>query len=267
VTTVFDLSTRRFPRDHPLEWRAYERWFMPSRARAAARVIAISELTRQDAISTYGLNARKVVTVHPGVGRRFFATAKPDGPRIDGPWLIFPGAPVARKNLDLVLTAMSEAPPETALGRARLQISGAGAGDFPDHVSRIGALGLAGRVRWLGLVPVEDMPAVLAASDVCVYPSLYEGFGFPPLEAMACGTPVVASNASCLPEILGNAALLVDPTDVRAFSDAVEAVLVKPALRAQLASSGRERAGRFTWERCAELTLAVYREALEEGRS
>jgi glycosyltransferase involved in cell wall biosynthesis len=267
VTTVFDLSTRRFPGDHPLEWRAYERWVMPARARSAARVIAISELTRQDAIRTYGLDQRKVVTVYPGVDRRFFATGSREGSDPSGPKLIFPGAPVMRKNLELVLKAMAVAPPESALGHACLQISGASADRFPDHVARIAALGLDGRVRWLGLVPAQEMPRVLAASDVCVYPSLYEGFGFPPLEAMASGTPVVASNASCLPEILGDAALMVDPTNVRAFGDAVEAVLVKPELRAALVSSGRERARQFTWERCAEQTLDVYREALEEGAS
>jgi glycosyltransferase involved in cell wall biosynthesis len=265
VTTVFDLSTRRFPGDHPLEWRAYERWIMPSRARAAARVIAISELTRQDVIATYGVEARRVVTIHLGVDSRFFQAA---GQKRDGAAarrLIFPGAPVARKNLELVLSAMAAAPRESALGRAGLEISGATADRFPGQAARISSLGLADRVRWLGLVPNEEMPSVMAAADVCVYPSLYEGFGFPPLEAMASGIPVVASNASCLPEILGDAALMVDPTDVKAFGEAVEAVLVQPELNARLVAAGHERVRDFTWERCAERTVAVYRDALGEG--
>lgn len=263
VTTVFDLSTRRFPGDHPFEWRAYERWVMPSRAKAAARVIAISELTRQDVISTYAVKARRVVTIHPGVGAGFFQAGPPR--RAAEPRLIFPGAPVARKNLDTVLSAMAAAPTGSFLSKACLQISGATADRFLDHASRIAALGLAGRVEWLGLVPVDEMPRVMASADVCVYPSLYEGFGFPPLESMASGTPVVASNASCLPEVLGDAALLVEPTDVKGFGEAVESVLSNIEVRARLVTAGREHVRDFTWERCAERTMDVYRDALAEG--
>jgi glycosyltransferase involved in cell wall biosynthesis len=266
VVTVFDLSTRRFPSDHPLEWRGYERLFMPSRARAAARVIAISELTRQDVISTYQVPPERVVTVHLGVDQRFFRVRDyaHTAPRAR-PRLIFPGAPVARKNLDLVLGAMSSAPAESALGRACLDISGASAERFPNHAASVADLGLKERVRWLGQVSPDDMPDLVASADACVYPSLYEGFGFPPLEAMASGTPVVASNASCLPEILGDAALLVDPSDQRAFGEAVEAVLTSAALRGRLIEKGRDRVRDFTWQRCAERTVGVYRDAMAEG--
>jgi glycosyltransferase involved in cell wall biosynthesis len=266
VVTVFDLSTRRFPGDHPLEWRAYERWFLPSRVRAAARVIAISELTRQDAIHEYGVAPERVVTVYPGVGGRFFrppgAAGREPGPE---PRLLFPGAPVARKNVELVLQAMAQAAAGSALARACLQISGAVAERFPERAARIQALGLSGRVQWLGQVSPEAMPGLMAAADVCVYPSLYEGFGFPPLEAMASGTPVVASTASCLPEVLGDAALLVDPTDVAALARALESVLTDPGLRARLVEAGRRRAADFTWDRCAEETMQVYRQALTAG--
>lgn len=262
VVTVFDLSTRQFPRDHPLEWRAYERWFLPSRAKAASRVIAISEVTRQDAIREYGVPPDRVTTIHLGVDRRFFtAGAARVAPRTE-PRMLFPGAPVARKNLDLVLYAMAKAAPESALSRVCLQISGAAADRFPDRVTQIRGLGLADRVQWLGQIPVEEMPAVYAAADLCVYPSLYEGFGFPPLEAMACGTPVVASNASCLPEILGDAALLIDPSDVRGFSAAVESVLSDQGIRTRLIEAGQKHVADFTWERCAAQTVAVYREVL-----
>jgi alpha-1,3-rhamnosyl/mannosyltransferase len=266
VVTVFDLSTRQFPRDHPLEWRTYERWFLPSRTKAAARVIAISEVTRQDAIREYGVPPDRVTTIHLGVDRRFF---KEGAPRVSaattGQRMLFPGAPVARKNLDLVLYAMAKAAPGSALGRARLQISGAPADRFPDRVAQIRKLGLADRVQWLGQIPVEEMPAIYGAADVCIYPSLYEGFGFPPLEAMAAGTAVVASNASCLPEILGDAALLIDPSDVRGFTAAVESVLSDATVRARLIEAGREHVADFTWERCAAQTVALYREVLGQA--
>jgi alpha-1,3-rhamnosyl/mannosyltransferase len=263
VVTVFDLSTRRFPRDHPLEWRAYERWFLPPRARAAARVIAISELTRQDVIREYGVSADRVITIHPGVDERFFRDAPaPTRPPRGEPRLLFPGAPVARKNLEVVLQAMANAAPDSALGRACLRISGATAQQFPDRVATIRELGLESRVEWLGQVSVGDMPGIYADADVCVYPSLYEGFGFPPLESMACGTPVVASNASCLPEVLDGAALLVEPADVNALAAAVESVLSNQELRDRLVESGRKHVAGFTWKRCAEQTVAVYLEAL-----
>jgi glycosyltransferase involved in cell wall biosynthesis len=268
VVTVFDLSTRLFPRDHPLEWRAYERWFLPERARAAVHVIAISELTRQEAIRSYGIAPERITTVKLGVDRRFFKAAAVDKPGPGAqPRLLFPGAPVARKNLDLVLKAMGAAPPDSALGRSCLEISGAGAERFPDQVARIAALGLTARVRWLGQVPLEEMPRVVAAADVCVYPSLYEGFGFPPLEAMAAGTPVVASDAACLPEMLGDAAVLVDPTDVGAFGKAVEAVLGNEEHRARVVAAGREHVKTFTWERTAEHTMDIYREAMAGART
>jgi glycosyltransferase involved in cell wall biosynthesis len=264
VVTVFDLSTRRFPGDHPLEWRAYERWFLPSRAKAAARVIAISELTRQDAIREYGLSPERVTAIHLGVDRRFFAFSDRRAARpVRGePRLLFPGAPVARKNLDLVLYVLAKASPDSVLSRARLEISGATADQFPDRVAQIRELGLADRVQWLGQVSVDDMPGLYADADLCVYPSLYEGFGFPPLESMACGTPVVASKASCLPEILGDAAVLVDPSDVRGFAGAVESLLTDEGRRRHLIEAGRKHVADFTWERCADQTVAVYREVL-----
>ena len=265
VVTVLDLSTRRFPADHPGEWRAYERWVVPHRARAAAAVIAISEVTRQDAIREYGVRPDRAVTIYPGIDPLFFGTGSAET-RTTGkgeePRLVFPGAPVSRKNLDLVLRAMAEAPPSSPLGRACLQITGAAAGSFPAHRERIAQMGLGRRVEWLGQVPAEQMPSVMRSADVCVYPSLYEGFGFPPLEAMAAGTPVVASTASCLPEILGDAALLVDPADLQAFSTAVQSVLNDPAARDRLIEAGRKRARGFTWERCAEETAALYRDVL-----
>ncbi len=261
VITVFDLSTRRFPHDHPLEWRAYERLLLPRRLRSAARVIAISEVTRRDVVREYGVAPDRVVTIHPGVDARFFG--RPARRRREGPpVLVFPGAPVARKNIDVVLRAMAAAGRESRLGGAALEITGATAARFPEVAARISSMGLARRVSWRGLVPMDQMPDVLAAADVLVYPSLYEGFGFPPLEAMAVGTPVVASTASCLPEVLGDGALLVDPEDTAAFSAAVESLLSDASVRARMVEAGRRRAAEFTWTRCADQTLEVYRAAV-----
>jgi len=262
VVSVLDISTRRFPHDHPLEWRVYERRLLPGRARAAALVIAISEVTRLDVIAEYGVRPDRVVTIHPGIDQEFFA-AEPPHTTPGPPRLLFPGAPVARKNLELVLHCLAAAPAGSATADAVLEISGADEQRFPAHRALITSLGLRDRVRWLGQLPRDRMPDHVATAAAVVYPSFYEGFGFPPLEAMAAGSPVIASNASCLPEVLDDAAILVDPTDGRAFAEGLEAVLSQPEVRARLVEAGRKRARLFTWQRCAEQTVDAYRQALE----
>ncbi len=260
VISVLDVTTRKFPQDYPAEWRFYEGSVLPAQARRSALVVAISENTRRDVIDAYRMPADRVVTIYPGVDK-VFASA-PAISRSGAPTVLFPGAPIARKNLDVVLRALAGAPRDSAVARAVLQISGATAERFPDHARRIAQLGLTDRVQWLGQVPRDRLPATMAGASAVVYPSLYEGFGFPPLEAMAAGTPVVASNAPCLPEVLGDAAVLVDPDDDAALCRTLEQVLTDGALRDRLVAAGRARAATFTWARCAEETVAAYRRVL-----
>jgi glycosyltransferase involved in cell wall biosynthesis len=261
VATIPDALARRFPGDHPLEWRVYERRLLGERARAAAFVLTGTGFSRTELIETYGLRPERVVVTPLGVDRRFGAAGwRRAGPPGDPPRLLFPGAPLGRKNLPAVLRAMAAGAGGTALGRAVLEISGAAAPEFPEQAGLVSSLGLAGRVRWLGQVEADRMPALMAGVDVVVYPSLHEGFGLPPLEAMTVGTPVVASNASCLPEVYGEGALLLDATDPRQVGRALESVLTRPELRERLRERGREVAAGYTWERCAEATRAVYAE-------
>jgi glycosyltransferase involved in cell wall biosynthesis len=121
---------------------------------------------------------------------------------------------------------------------------------------------LGSHVIFPGYVPSDELPAFYSAADLFVFPSLYEGFGLPPLEAMACGTPVVASNASALPEVVGDAALMVDPYSVAALADGMRRVLADPALQAALQARGLKRAAEFSWTRTALQTLEVYKQAL-----
>ena len=263
VATVHDAGVWRNPDDHPLEWRVYDRMLLPSRLRAASRVIVGSEFARLEVVNGYGLDSDRVVPVPYGIDSGFFVTPSSTAGGADGS-LLFPGAPVGRKNLALVLEAMARVSPDTALGRARLDITGARGEDFPAATGAISSLGLDQRVRWLGHLASDQMPALLASAGVVVYPSLYEGFGFPALEALAVGTPVVASNRGSLPEVLGDAALLIDPTAVGQLVEALEAVLSRPGLRSSLVERGRRRARQFTWEKCAEGTTEVYRSVLGE---
>ena len=266
VVTVHDAAARSAPSDHPLEWRAYDRLVMPGRLRRAAAVITGSEFARREVATTYGLKLDRVVAIPYGLDRRYF---KPRPLRtagdVRGP-LLFPGAPVGRKNLDAVLRCMAGST-NGSLAEVRLEISGAREESFPEVGARVRALGLQSRVHWLGLVPQDHMPDLIAGASVVVYPSFSEGFGFPPLEAMAIGTPVVASDRGSLPEVLGDAALLVNPSDDQALSQALEGVLTRPDLRERLSRAGRERAGNFTWDKCAEKTVDLYRSVLAESRS
>jgi O-antigen biosynthesis alpha-1,3-rhamnosyltransferase len=261
VLTVHDISTRKFPEDHTLEWRAYTSLFLAGRSRAAVRVITGTEYSRGEIVRDLGLRPEHVAVTPYGVAERFSQPSTPRMALAENPLLIFPGAPTRRKNLELVLRAMAEPAESSPLRRARLAITGATADQFPHHRERIKALGLESRVEWLGKVPAEKMPSIISAADLVVYPSLHEGFGFPALEAMAAGTPVLASNAACLPEVLGDGALMVDPTDVHAFIKAAEALHERPDVRASLVEKGRSRAAQFTWRRCAALTVDVYRQA------
>jgi len=263
VVTVHDAGGRRFPGDHPLEWRIYDRALLGRRLRAAARVITGSNFGRKDVIDAYRLKDDRVVVIPYGIDSRYFepvTTASGAGPAV----MLFPGAPVPRKNIDAVLSCMAAADTGSALGASRLDISGARAADFPEVVARIASAHLATRVRWLGHLPADDLPSVVARSSVVVYPSLSEGFGFPVLEALAVGTPVVCSNRGSLPEVAGDAALLVDPSDPRALADALDAVLTRPEVRQRLRDSGRKRAREFTWKKCAQSTCEVYRTVVSE---
>ena len=265
VITVHDAAGSRYPQDHPLEWQVYARGLMPRRLRAAARIITGSEFSRRELVEVYGLRQERVIVVPYGLDRQFLDYS-PAAESRRSDVILFPGAPIGRKNLEAVLRAMAGAGPATTLARATLEISGARASDFPRHAEAITMLGLADRVRWLGNVRFAELPALYASATVVAYPSLYEGFGFPPLEAMAVGTPVVTSNRGSLPEVAPpETAIVVDPTDPEALAGALEQVLTDEGLRCRLREKGLAQARTFTWASCAERTVQVYGQVLAES--
>ena len=148
---------------------------------------------------------------------------------------------------------------------SRLVIAGAWDDRYPEAKQRVAALGLGDSVVSLGPVAEADLPALYAGAELFVFPSLYEGFGFPVLEAMACGTPVICSNVSSLPEVAGTAALQIDPRNTDALAAAMDRVLGDAALRQQMRREGLAQAGRFSWTRTAQQTLAAYRRVLNEA--
>ncbi len=273
IVNLYDAAALRYPGDFPLDWQLYNRFVLPVLTRKAAAVITLSAFSRMDVARYYRLPPGKIAVTYlaaqPEYKPQAVEQVRQYRARLgvgDVPLLLSVGAPVGRKNLDLTLRVLANSSKDGPLRRAMLVVSGARVEDWPFYGNWIASHGLASRVVWLGHVPQDQMPLLYACADVLVYPSIYEGFGLPPIEAMSVGTPVVSSTASCMPEILGNAALLVDPTDDAGYAEAIEAILTMQELRASLVEAGKAQVAKYSWERCANETAAVYRRvALRTG--
>jgi glycosyltransferase involved in cell wall biosynthesis len=271
VVTLPDLRALRYPRTFsPLRGR-FLRWAIPRSLRAASLTLAMSEATRREALKLVrGLAPGRVRVAYPGVDRRWFAPV-PDAAiddvrqRFGLPerFVLAVSTREPHKNLPRLLDAFARLRQNRGMSDVGLVLAGAtfATGTSDGVGARIARLGLENVARPLGVVPDEDLPAVYAAASVLAFPSLYEGFGYPPLEAMAVGTPVVTSDASCLPEVVGDAARLVDPLDVGSVAAGLRDVLTDGDLRQILVERGRERAARYTWEAHARDLIRAYRDA------
>lgn len=270
VVTVHDLTVLKFPHYHPM-LRVIEMSASLRRLDKANAVVADSESTRRDILELLEVAPEKVHVVHLGYNAALFH------PHIPGdaiaeirqrhdilrPYILHVGALEPRKNLTRLIQAF-------ALLRARgykdhsLVLVGQKGWLYDDIFAEVRRQRLDGAVRFLGHVPDQDLPALYAGAEVFVYPSLYEGFGFPPLEAMACGTPVVTSRVSSLPEVVGDAAQLVNPYEVEEITAAIERLMGDAALRGELVSKGLKQAARFSWRKAAAQTLDIYDHLLAE---
>lgn len=268
VVTVHDLSWLRFPETHPAERvKAMERWFEPA-LRGAAMLLTDSEYVRQEVIQTFGVDPQTVVSVPLGLDPIF----RPRDPSAMGGileslrlpmgrYLLAVGTLEPRKNVKTTLEAYASLPPAW---RSRNPLVFAGLRGWHDSqlMPLLNPMIQSGEVRLLGYLEREQLAAVTAGARAMVYPSLYEGFGLPPLEAMGCGVPPIVSRDTCLPEVVGNAGLTVPALDSKALADAMRELSEDDALRARLSREALSRASAFTWEQCAEQTTAVYRRAL-----
>ncbi len=228
--------------------------------RRAARVIAVSKVSRDDFLSLVDYPAERVAVVYEGVAPTFQPAADRARTRADlgfaRPTILHVGHTQAYMNLPRVLAAVAR----LVRGGFDVELARVGGPLTPDQRALAARLGLEGRVRELGFVPAERLPAVYGAADVLLYVPLYAGFGLPPLEAMACATPVVCGNRGSLPEVAGDAAILVDPTDEGAIADAVARLLTDERRRDAHVARGLRHAARFTWEATARGVLRVYEE-------
>ncbi len=289
VTTVHDLITLLFPEySASTAVRAYNA-LVSAAARRADAIIADSQHSARDIVRLLGVPERRVRVVYLAAEPRFRPAERQedlDGVRqrygLPERFIFYIGGLNRHKNLGVLLQAFAAVRHQLPCAYT-LAIAGRAQGGnpavFPDLRQQARDLGLsvseedgnghAGDapcdVRFLRFVPEEDKPLLYGAADLFVFPSLYEGFGLPPLEAMACGTPVVCSRAASLPEIVGDGGLLVDPADVSALAEAMRAVLSDEALRAGLRARGLAQAARFSWRRTADETAAVYESLAPAG--
>lgn len=267
VVTVHDLGFLYHPEAHTLSQNLYLRWSTRHNARSATRVLADSQATRQDLMRAYGIPSEKIVVVYPGRDEDLSPVTDPDllaSTRarygISQTYLLFVGTLHPRKNLVRLVRAFGAS---VATGHPSVQLVLAGRkGWLSDEIgTEVRKLGLGERVLLPGYIPDDDLPALMSGALVFVFPSLYEGFGLPVLEAMACGTPVVSSEVSSLPEVAGEAALLVDPLDTDALAETLLRIVEDADLRRDLVTRGLQQVQRFSWRRCAQETLQVLEEA------
>jgi glycosyltransferase involved in cell wall biosynthesis len=266
VVSVHDISYESHPEFFPARTRVRMRALVPRTVRSAAAVITISEFSRLDIAERYRVDPARIIVTplaaaphfHPLTPGKEQATLDRLG--INGPYVLAVGNVQPRKNLVRLLEAFAAVRRRTDLPH-RLVLVGRRAYRGDAILARQEALGIASHVLATGFVTDEDLVALYSGADVFAYPSLYEGFGLPVLEAMACVSPVLTSDTTALPEVVGDAAELVDPWSVSVIADALYRLLTTATLRDTLRDRGIRRALEFSWQRLAEQTLAVYKQA------
>jgi glycosyltransferase involved in cell wall biosynthesis len=266
LLTVHDLSFVRDPGSAAPGLLAYLNAVVPRSVARADHVLADSQATKDDLSELYRLPADRITVLYSGVESTFrpvtdaaqLAAVRARYGLGEAPFILAVGTLQPRKNYVRLIQAFSNL--QSSIPDLQLVIAGGKGWLFESIFAEVERLGLRDRVRFPGFVADDDLPALYSAARVLAYPSLYEGFGLPMLEAMACGTPVVASTASCLPEVAGDAALLVPPADVPALAEALSRAVSDEALRADLIAQGRARAATFTWTKAAEQLLGLYQD-------
>jgi glycosyltransferase involved in cell wall biosynthesis len=273
VVTIHDIIHLLYPQFLPSRAAHFYASFMIRRALARAdRIITVSYNSKRDLVDYFGVGSSRIEVIYNGVSTRFRSDIPEDERSrvaakygLSTPYLLFLGGEKPHKNLQAVVRAFAEARRTADLPHG-LAIAGPPPRSEARLEALVHALDLTRHVFRPGLVEDEDLPGLVAGADVLLYPTLYEGFGLPVVEAMACGTPVLTSATSALQEIAGGYAYLVDPMDVEAISRGIVALATDEKVRSDFRELGRKRALDFSWDKAAEKTLEVYRTALSAAR-
>ncbi len=264
VVTIYDLSFARTPKRLAPARQRYLSVFTALSCRRARRILTISESTKSDVVRLYGVPPDRVDVAYPGIGDQFRPRALEAVQEfrrqnaLPERFILHLGTIEPRKNLDVLLRAFAR----LQLPEVKLVLAGGRGWMFEEVLKLVEDLNLDGSVLFPGFVPEEDLPMWYNAASLFAYPSAYEGFGLPPAEAMACGTPVVVSDASSLPEVVGEGGLRVPAGDADALAEAMDRGLHQPALREALRERGLAQAQRFQWAETARAAVVCYRRAL-----
>src|SRR6266566_1122358 len=258
VVTIHDMSLDTLRNAHPLAKRLYTKRLVPHVARKARLIITNSEYSKWEIVRCLGISEDRIRVTPLAASPEFM----PVPARLSAnPYFLYVGNLEPRKNLERLIEAFARIPQK----EHQLVIVGNPWYHGKAAEQKARSLGLNGRVKFMGYVPREDLPALFSGAAAFVYPSLLEGFGLPVVEAMACGAPVITSDNSSMKEVAGEAAVLVDPRNVREMTEAMTRVAEDQSLRQELSAKGLKRAGEFSWRKTAELTVQTYREALGMG--
>ena len=269
VITVHDLSWIRFPHTHPVERvRAMDMYFEPG-LRRAALILTDSEFVKRELMDVFGVKAERIKPVLLGVESLFHSRTAKDTRAVlsrhnlvHGRYLLAVGTLEPRKNLQLALRAYMLLPQQVRK-HFPLVLVGMSGWHTSELERQIAPLVRAGEVLQIGYLSREELAMVIAGALTLIYPSIYEGFGLPPLEAMACGVPVIASDVSSLPEVVGDTGVLINPHDDEALAEVIQKMIMDTDLRRQLSQKALARSAEFTWDKCVRQTVDVYRQALQ----
>ncbi|MBI4426744.1 MAG: glycosyltransferase family 4 protein [Candidatus Kerfeldbacteria bacterium] len=268
VVTVHDLTIYKYPRLFPAGQFLSTKLVVPRSIRRAKKVIAVSEATKRDLKNLFKVSDKKVRVIYEGFVRERVPKTVVDVRqkyRLDR-YVLFIGTIEPRKNLAGLIKGFSSVANLPSLKKVDLILAGAPGWKYGDVLRAIAQAKLGGRIRYLGYVPHQDKLQLIEHAAVFVFPSLYEGFGLPVLEAMSLGAPVIASRVSSLPEVAGTAAVFVNPGRFKDIGQAIAKVVGSANLRKRLSTEGQRRAAMFTWEATAKETLQVYREVGEKRK-
>jgi glycosyltransferase involved in cell wall biosynthesis len=265
VVTIHDCIHLRFPQylPHRLAFQ-YARGSIWLATRVASRILTVSEASKRDILQFFDVPADKVSVIYNGIDDRFWTEPSEDEVvrvrerfQLENDFVLYAGNVKPHKNLERLIDAFHLVRQE-GLDHLKLVITGDEISKYAELRRAVHRYNLHKYVRFLGYMPDETLAVLYRLAGVFVFPSLYEGFGLPPLEAMASGTPVVTSNVSSLPEVVGDAAVLVDPYDPRSIADGIGRVFTEPGLRVQLRDAGFARAAEFSWDRSVRQIRTIY---------
>lgn len=266
IITIHDLIPLLYPSLVTPLYAAQSKWYLPKILENSTRIIAVSQNTKEDILKFVKINPEKIDVVYHGVSDHFHILDPCEirlykkKKNLNFPFILFVGALEPKKNVSNLIKAFNLCLQEEP--KLKLVIAGKKSWKYEKIFSTIKELNLESKVIYLDFVPYNELPYLYSSAEIFVFPSKYEGFGFPPLEAMKCGTPVIVSNCSSLPEIVGSEGLMINPDDICELSNMILNVITDPDFKRKKTDYYLKRAELFTWERCIKETMKSYERAL-----